>query len=144
VTQLVEITQDKIALTWPFILEHIRDVAASSRGKLTADDLFHLCSAGYVTPFVVLDDGGNLLATALVEFAQYPRKKVCRIIGCVGSDRAKWLHHLSGIHAWARAHGCQAMQVIARKGWARELTAYRMTHVLLELDLNEDQAQSAA
>lgn len=134
-TQIVEIGPEKIGPIWPHVRAHVESIAQSSLGKLTADDIAQLCMSGGVTMFVIIDGDKRLLATVLAEFAQYPRKKVCRIIGCVGNDKAKWLHHLTEIEDWARVHGCGAMQNIARKGWARDLKDYKWSHILLERDL---------
>lgn len=140
-TRLVEVEPERVLEAWPLVREAFANIAESSRGKLTAEDLLRLCVADFVTLFVVIDDKSDLQATVLTEFAQYPRKKVCRIIGCVGQDRKRWVHHLSEIESWARNHGCAAMQNIGREGWLRDLKAagYRCTHYLFEKELGDAQ-----
>lgn len=143
-TQLIEISPEHLLPIWPYVLPHINEIASSSRGKLTAGDIGNALMAGGFCMFVVTDENRSIQATVLTEFAYYPRKKICRIVGCVGRDMAAWVHHLDDIHEWARGHGCDAMQNIARKGYAKVLKDYKFTHILLEYDLHEDQAQSAA
>jgi hypothetical protein len=138
-TQLVEIGPDRLAEAWPLVRGAIGQIAESSRGKIEAQDLLQLIAGGGVCLFVVIDDNADLLATVLTEFAQYPRKKVCRIIGVIGHDRRRWVHHLSELEDWARRHGCAAMQNIGREGWLRELKAqgYKATHLLFEKELGD-------
>jgi hypothetical protein len=140
-TRLVEVEPERAVEAWPLVRESFSNIAESSRGKLTADELLRLCAGGGVTLFIIVDDDASLLATVLTEFAQYPRKKVCRVIGCVGQDRDRWVHHLSEIESWARGHGCGSMQNIGRKGWLRDLKAagYRCTHYLFEKELGDAQ-----
>lgn len=61
--------------------------------------------------------------------------KRCRVPFCTGAEAKKWVHLLSEIEAWARSEGCEKFDMIARKGWAKHLQDYRMTHVVLEKDL---------
>ena len=68
---------------------------------------------------------GRPPAVALVtEIVNYPQRRVCRlIIGAADPGwRTHWLPSLARVEAWAKAQGCQGMEVnYARKGWARLL-----------------------
>ncbi|CAN0493160.1 unnamed protein product, partial [Phaeothamnion confervicola] len=77
----------------------------------------------------------DFLASVLTEIIQYPQRRVARIVGCVGEHRAKWVHLISEIQDWSRSQGCVAMEIVARKGWAKALPDFQMTHVILESDL---------
>lgn len=134
-TQLLQVAPDKIGAVWPHVQKHLESMAERSRGKVTAEDIAALCASGHMTLWVVLDDDGTHLATAATELFDYPRKRVCRITGLVGEHFDKWLHHIEDIENWARSQGCMAMQNLARKGWARKVPDYVLTHVLLERDL---------
>lgn len=59
-------------------------------------------------------------------------EKRCRIPFCTGHGARQWVGLLSRIEDWARSEGCQRLDMIARKGWAKHLPDYKMTHVLLE------------
>lgn len=74
-----------------------------------------------------------VLATEL--YTDVGGMKRCRVPFCTGDSAKQWVHLLSEIEAWARSEGCEKIDMIARKGWARHLADYRMTHVLLEKDL---------
>lgn len=59
------------------------------------------------------------------------RGLVCEIWLMGGEDRHRWLHFLETIEAAARAHGCVAIELIGRRGWARLLPEYRTKAILL-------------
>ena len=42
---------------------------------------------------------------------------------------------LSQIEQWAKSIDCDVMEGLARKGWAHELTDYKLTHVFIEKDV---------
>jgi hypothetical protein len=42
------------------------------------------------------------------------------------------LGYLDELERYATAQGCNGMRIYGRKGWARKLPDYKMTHVLLE------------
>ncbi len=136
-TQFVALAPAQIETAWPHIRNHLEFMAASARDKLLAEDIAALGASGRMNLWVILDDNGALMATLAAEKVTYPRKKIARISGLVGRDRKTWLHHLAEFEAWAREQGCDGVQIIARKGWAREdaLKGYDLTHYLLERDL---------
>ena len=59
----------------------------------------------------------------------------CTIRFATGKGAAGWTHLLSEIEDWARANGCQRLDMLARKGWAKHLPEYTMSHIMLEKDL---------
>lgn len=131
---LVPVPPDKLAAAWPHVLPHIEKMARATRGKLSADDFRQRIAAGEFQLWVVLRDG-NRLASVLTEIIQYPQRKVARIVGCVGRHREEWVHLLAEVQDWARSQGCVAMEAFARKGWARVIPDFHMTHIILETDL---------
>lgn len=56
----------------------------------------------------------------------------CMVRACTGHGAKDWTPLLSQIEDWARENGCQRMDMLARKGWARHLPDYKMSHVFLE------------
>jgi hypothetical protein len=113
----------------------VGSIASRSNGRLSASDLLEMARAGDLIVWAVADPQINLVAIVLAEIRLYPRAKVCRLVGCAGRDRKSWLPLLSEIERWAASVGCTQMHAEARKGWAGELSDYRVTHILLEKDL---------
>lgn len=124
----------------------VESIAARSNGRMLAEDILALARSGELVVWVVADARANLVAIVLAEIRVYPRRKICRLVGCAGRDRKSWLHLLSEIERWAASAGCTQMQAEARKGWAGELSDYRVTHLTLEKELDhvERRIESAA
>lgn len=133
-TNLVLVPRDTLAQAWPHVGAHVEKMAEATRGKLSVADIRGRIEREECQLWVVLE-GSALLASVTTEIIVYPQRKVARILGCVGEHRAKWVHLIAEIQDWARANGCAAMEIVARKGWARALPDFQMTHVLLEADL---------
>ena len=56
----------------------------------------------------------------LCEIEDYPQMRVCRYWAAGGSLEGL-LPMQEAIEAWARAQGCQRMEILGRAGWARQL-----------------------
>ena len=97
--------------------------------------MLRLLLAGRMQLWAVV--GEAIEAIVLTEIAEYPRRRLCRVLAAAGAGRARWLHLLGTIEEWARAQGCTAIEPVARPGWERALAplGYRKTHVILEKEL---------
>ncbi len=121
---------------WPAIAAELERGAGRSQGMMTmasiADGLRH----DRLQLWIVLGDDDALIGTGLTQLGFEPSGiKVCTIYLTVGAGMKDETGHLSEIEAWAAHQGCQRVQLWGRKGWARELKSYRMTHVILMKDL---------
>ncbi len=59
-------------------------------------------------------------AAAVTEIATTYGQKVCTILLLGGRERELWFGQmLEVIEGWARANGCDRMNVVGRKGWER-------------------------
>ena len=121
---------------WPLVEHWIEEAAAESRGKITAADILEVLMAGHMHLWLIRDEG-IVTAVIVTEFLRFPRKKLCGIVIMVGEGKDKWLFLKDTIEKWAWMQGCKGMRHIARKGWARVLTDYDWTHVVLEKDLED-------
>lgn len=112
----------------------VSQATARGRGKRATVDIWNdLCNARM--QLWILATGREIDAIAITEVSEYPRRKICRVIACVGEGRERWQHHLAGIEDWAREIGCSGIELIARKGWVRIMSDYEFTHAMLEKDL---------
>ena len=86
--------------------------------------------------------GGQGVAVrgALVtEIANYPRKKtaILRLFAADEGLRAAWRPLLAVVETWARAQGCDGIEVFGRPGWTRILD-YELTQVVLRKELKHE------
>lgn len=110
------------------------DVVRRHEGELSVNGIVdRIAKREWILWLVFNGDVQAILATEL--YFDVGGAKRCRIPFCTGDGARGWVHLLDGIEAWAREEGCTKLDMIARKGWAKHLPDYRMTHVVLEKDL---------
>jgi hypothetical protein len=117
------------------LAQEVASIADRSRRRVTVPDLLEAVHDEKLFAWVAVDDRGALVAIVFAEIRDYPRAKVCRLVGCAGRGRRQWLPLLAEIEQWAASVGCSQMHAEARRGWAGDLVDYRLTHVLLEKDI---------
>jgi hypothetical protein len=72
-------------------------------------------------------------AVGITRITNYPKQRVCTIRIVTGRNRREWEKEcVSHIERWAKAQGCDAMELQARPGWEKALPEYDKTHVYLE------------
>jgi hypothetical protein len=75
-------------------------------------------------------------AVGVTRIISYPKHRVCSIRIVTGRHRREWEKEcIAQMERWAKAQGCAAMELQARRGWVKTLPDYDMTHVYLEKTL---------
>lgn len=134
--QLHAVPPEQLPAVWPHVASSVENIAARSNGRMLASDIREMIERGERILWVAVDhENGNFLGLCMTEIQQYPRRKACRLVACVGHDRAKWTHLLGGVEGWAKSIGCDVMEGITRRGWARDLADYKMSHIFLEKEI---------
>lgn len=65
----------------------------------------------------------------ITEIVNYPCQRWCRIVFGGGSEASAYLGFLEAIETWAKANGCEGVEIIGRPGWSRRLPAsYKETN----------------
>lgn len=132
--RLVAVDPKRLGEVLPHIDGMLRSVVERHNGELSmAGILKKIASVEWILWLVVGDGVKAVLTTEL--YFDVGGAKRCRIPFCTGENAKTWVHLLTQLEAWARDEGCVKFDMIARKGWARHLPDYRMTHVVLEKDL---------
>jgi hypothetical protein len=120
---------------WPYVQLRLMNMADRSRGEMTIRTIAYRIGTGHWQLWLVTE-GKEVAGCVITEIgAADSGMKICTVKACIGEDATRWLHLLSEIEEWARANGCQRINAWARRGWAKRLPHYEMTHVLLERDL---------
>ena len=131
--QLVAIPPQHLAdvLRLPEVSGYLRDIELRHQGELSVaaiarevlEQRWH---------FWLVWDGTAAAVLATEIYRDKGGDKRCRIPFCSGRDMDTWVGLISVIEQYARENGCRRLDMIARKGWAKRLPAYKMTHVVLE------------
>lgn len=119
----------------PLITDMLERMCKRSNGRYSMPGLLNIIATETWHLWVVYDgqDVQAVIGTEL--YKDVSGIKCCGIRFCTGRDASAWTHLLGQIEAWARAEGCAKIDMTARKGWAKHLPAFRLTHVMLEKDL---------
>lgn len=121
---------------WGAVRGLVQAACDGSSGKYVPADIIRLLASRHMQLWIVSTEDAPI-AAVMTEIAVFPQRKVCRLLACTGEDFPSWLGFLDEIEAWARGHGCSAIEPLARPGWKRILKArgYAETHVILEKPL---------
>lgn len=121
---------------WPDVVDLLGAVAERSSGRLDIKAIAGAIISGGWQLWVIWD--GRIRCVLATEITvEATGQKNARIVLATGNGASQWVNLIGDIEEWARSEGCRYLEMTARKGWARYLKAYRMTHVLLERDLQQ-------
>lgn len=119
---------------FPLVRPLMESVAERSKGRWSVPGMLERIATGDWLLWIVWD--GSVRAIVGTElYLDVSGMKCCMIRFATGREASGWTHLLDEIEEFARAEGCGRIDMIARKGWAKHLPAYRMSHVFLEKDL---------
>lgn len=130
-TTLYRLEPEQIDAFWDVVEEPIAQ-ALERDGLYGPEHVREWLAKGLMHLWIAGDADKGVVGLALVEELQHPREKVVKFWLCTGHDRKRWLFHMKQIETWAKERGCTRSIADARKGWAKELSDYRLTHVVLE------------
>jgi hypothetical protein len=121
-----------IGRVWPRVVPWIERALAEGLGHLDSADLRAALDRREMQLWVARRDDA-VVAALVTEIVVYPRRKVCRFVLMGGKDgeRDAWLPWLPVLETWARAEGCDLVEIYGRPAWAR-LVRHDRRRVVLE------------
>ncbi len=134
-----------IARWWDAASPFIERALAEGRGEYAASDIEAALRVRAMQLWLLGRNGtrgsrGISVCGALVtEITNYPRRRtaILRLFSTDPGLRAAWLPLTSVLESWARAQGCDAIEVFGRPGWAKVLD-YELTHIVLCKELKNE------
>lgn len=124
-----------LAGTWPHVVRRMQSFVERSHGRVTLDTTVQRL-ANREWQLWLVSHGKTVDGCVLTHvYTADSGMKLCEILACMGDDATRWVHLLRDIETWAAENGCYRVQAWARKGWAKHLADYKLTHVLLEKDI---------
>lgn len=115
--------------------------AALARGgyRHSLDEVRTKCRDRDAQLWVGLGPSG-LEAVAVTEIAAYPGAKVARVWIFSATDAPDWIaNHLGAIEEWARAEGCEQLEMSGRLGWQRRLPGWSAREIIMTKELGNGQ-----
>lgn len=131
---------DHVATCWPQIASFMDKAAEYTFGRYTSDDIRN-CLTDYDYQLWVAFNDNGIKGAVVTNFMTYPRIKVLSMTFCGGVELAEWKSPmLSLLRRFAKDTGCDRIEAVARKGWAKafEKDGYKANWVTFELPLEGD------
>ena len=121
---MIGVASEMIPKVWPDYSDMIQEALEYGNGEYEIEDLFEAVCCGamqlWATPKSV----------AITTVIKYPRKTTCLIVAA-GGDLDDLRKHLPLVEEWAAWLGCDAVEVMGRKGWRRALPDYTQCQIHL-------------
>ena len=120
--------EDRLSDQWQRCHKWISDALEYSGGTHSIEDVYLACAIGEAQLHPLEK------SCIITEVVDYPSLTVCRI-WLAGGDLDELVEAEKSIAVWAKAQGCDAMEINGRKGWQRQLKDYTATSVVLTKEL---------
>ena len=145
---LVRIPTQELDKTWGLIDKDIRQALAYSSELTDSDFVFDTAKENKFQVWIIWDKNqkktvDKYFGVVVTELIKRKLGKVCHIYIATGRQRHKWQHLIKDIEDFAKAEGCQMMELIARPGWQKVLNLfnYKRTHVVLEKKIEQEELE---
>ena len=131
---LVQIPLENLPRVLPMVTVQLHEVANRSRNNLSVTGMLEQFARGVWQLWIIWD--GSVRAVLATEiYTNVAGVQVCAVRFATGEGSSDWLCLIDELENWARFQDCAKLDMTARKGWAKKLPDYKLTHVLLEKDL---------
>lgn len=130
--EMVHIPAHLIERAWPAIEHLVPSIIERSRGRVSVETLADDVTSGRLIVLAAWHGGDVIALVGLQISIAATGLKLGTIRFATGANSHLWLHLIGEVEDMARRLGCERLEMWARKGWARRLQDYEMTHILLE------------
>jgi len=133
--QLVAIEPDELGSVWDLIEPFMFEVIDGCNGRHTMESLISEITNRELALWAVVGASGPraLVGTQILVASSGLRSLTIRFT--VGKGLHAWIGLLDDLEDYARSQGCTRVETYSRKGWAKHMPDYKLTHILLEKDL---------
>jgi len=136
---LVQIPPEAVAKLWPLAAPMlVRAIAYTHGGTSLEAELNALTAARKQLWMVVGEEGASLKPVAAGISSLQKNEdgsKTANIELFGGEDMKAWLKLRREFESWALSEGCRDVRLWARKGWARHLPDFKLTHYILRKEI---------
>ncbi len=122
-----------IPYIWKYAAPHIERSLEYADGKYDLASVKELLDSRSAQLWLEMDE--LIESAAVTQIHVYPLKKVCTVMFAGGQNLEKFKTNIRRIEEWAKAQGCDAVDVIGRKGWEKVLNGYKQIHTTLSKSL---------
>ncbi len=136
---LVYVPLSKIRQVWPMVHKMVRNGVGQDNRRMNVPAIKKMTLDGHWHMWVVWNEDNKIVKAVFFTeiYEEISGLKMGTIRFFSGEDRREWVQLLDTLEEHMRNAGVQRMEIWARRGWLRELPNYKLTHVLLEKDLDD-------
>lgn len=126
--KLVRLPADGLELAWPLLAPFVEQMAERFPDDWPVRETWRQGIEGILSFWVIWEPeerkAYGVVGTRLGEKVSGKRVLSIEIVG--GEDHKRWVHLISDLEDYAKANGCQRVDIRGRGGWARSLDGYRL------------------
>jgi hypothetical protein len=131
--ELVCVNPAEVSKIWPHISHMI--ARAMDRGGMGRFEDVERDVLGNNSYLWLAMEGNSLLASAVTKVTTEKLYRLCTIVACCGHDWERWGMLIEGLERYARAEGCERIEICGRPGWLKRLPDYRLAKIVIRKEL---------
>jgi hypothetical protein len=123
---------------WPQIEAYMEGAAEYTYGRYTASNIYDRIEEDGYQLWVAFNDENVIRGAVVTNIIAYPQRKLLSMTYCGGEDLVEWKDPmLDLLRKYAAEMGCDGIEAVARKGWAKifKNDGYKDHWVTFELPL---------
>ena len=131
------VNPEDVPYLWEDVAPMLARVRQHSEGELETDDFLDNLMEGNMQLWVVTE-GESIIVSMVTLMADYPQKKILRIVALAGKDfKEVNKNFISMLEAYAIKNECSALELWGRKGWKKMLPDWKDSYIVYTKDLKE-------
>ncbi len=136
---LVQVPKEAVAALWPWVEAYLAGAIERTLGTFTLETTKAQLIEGDRQLWIIVGEAplrevSAAIVTSLQEFPSGKKALQIELLG--GVHVSAWFSLKELLEDWAKKEGCSAALLWARKGWAKHMKDYRVTHYLMHKELN--------
>lgn len=132
---IIYIPSAEVPRVWEMVQGYLGKAVEYVNGEMALEDFRQDLISGRKQLWVIAENY-KPKGACITEIADYPRKRIIRVLLLGGEDIKSWIGELLETgEAWARRIGAKSIEIDGRKGWVRFLKDFRLTHYRLSKEI---------
>lgn len=135
------VAREEAVKHWPTISKEFERAREHGQGESTMEDYLQKILNYNAQCWVFLDEHYNIVGASLTEIMHYSQHKTFHVILIAGVDFDQQSKEFHKMITFAKAQGCQAIEMWGRKGWTKVLPQYlpgfKEVYTVMRYDLKE-------
>lgn len=132
---LLRVDPKDLSIISEAVLPMIESVVARSRGRWTLIAVLRAIYEGQWDLWAVWDGQSIPMIVGTEIYTDLNDKRYLAIRFATGAGAKQYVRLIGTIEEYARSNGCAGVDGWMRKGWAKQLPDYHLSHILLSKDL---------